>query len=174
MKAKITLYLFFLGVFSSVIAQDKDPYLQKVQTLDSTLETLYSVISGEKGEARNWDLFRYLFSKDAKLIPSGKGKDGIYKVRYLSSDDYIASSGKWLVENGFFEKEIGRKVDSFGAITQVFSAYESFKSQKDTKPFMRGINSVQLLNDGSRWWIVNIYWMQESDEFPIPEKYLRN
>jgi hypothetical protein len=39
-------------------------------------------------------------------------------------------------------------------------------------PFARGINSIQLMNDGKRWWIINIYWMQESEENPIPEKYL--
>jgi len=37
---------------------------------------------------------------------------------------------------------------------------------------MRGINSIQLFYDGSRWWIVSIYWQQESPEYPIPEKYL--
>jgi hypothetical protein len=38
---------------------------------------------------------------------------------------------------------------------------------------MRGINSIQLFNDGKRWWIVNIYWQQESAENRIPEKYLK-
>jgi hypothetical protein len=37
---------------------------------------------------------------------------------------------------------------------------------------MRGINSVQLFNDGRRWWIVSIYWQQENASVPIPEKYL--
>jgi len=27
---------------------------------------------------------------------------------------------------------------------------------------MRGIKSIQLFNDGKRWWIVNIYWTQET------------
>jgi hypothetical protein len=39
-------------------------------------------------------------------------------------------------------------------------------------PFARGINSIQLLNDGKSWWIITIYWMQESEKDPIPEKYL--
>jgi hypothetical protein len=39
---------------------------------------------------------------------------------------------------------------------------------------MRGINSIQLFNDGNRWWIVNIYWQQESAEDPIPDMYLAN
>ena len=77
-----------------------------------------------------------------------------------------------LVENGFFEKEINRVTNTFGNITQVFSTYESFRSESDEKPFMRGINSIQLLNDGDRWWIINIYWTQESKENPIPDEYL--
>ena len=148
-------------------------YLGKVKTLDSTLKSLYGVISGEKGEARDWDFFRYLFKPDAKLIPSGKNKAGEVGCRYMTTDDYIKSSGKWLVENGFFEKEIFRKTETFGNITQVFSTYESFHSESDKAPFMRGINSIQLLNDGNRWWIVNIYWTQETQETPLPAKYLK-
>ncbi len=143
-----------------------------VLTLDSTIKTLYSVISGEKGVERNWKLFKFLFKPEAKLIPSWKNKKGEYQVRYLKPDDYKKSSGTWLVDNGFFEKEIHRTVNTFGNITQVFSTYEAFKSESDEEPFMRGINSIQLLNDGKRWWIVNIYWTQESYENPIPKAYL--
>ncbi|MFK7772489.1 MAG: DUF4440 domain-containing protein [Saprospiraceae bacterium] len=155
------------------IALDKK-YLEKVKTLDSTLENLYGVISGEKGEARDRDLFRYLFKPDAKLIPSGKNQAGKTGCKFMTPDDYIKSSGEWLVENGFFEKEIARKTDTFGNITQVFSTYESFHSESDQAPFMRGINSIQLLNDGERWWVLNIYWMQETEEAPIPVKYLKD
>ena len=171
---KIRLLSVFIITFSiSLVAQESDPgYLSKVQTLDSTLETLYGVISGEKGEARDWELFKYLFKPDAKLIPSGKNKEGAIGLRYMTPDDYIASSGTWLVENGFFEKEIHRSVETFGSLVQVFSTYESYHSETETVPFMRGINSIQLINDGNRYWIVNIYWRQESEENPIPSKYL--
>lgn len=146
----------------------------KVLTLDKTIKTLYNVISGEKGAIRNWGEFKFLFKPDAKLIPSGKNKAGIYKVKYMSPADYIKSSGKWLIDNGFFEKEIHREIQTFGNITHVFSTYQAFHSESDETPFMRGINSIQLLNDGKRWWIVNIYWTQESKEIQIPEKYLSN
>lgn len=170
---KITLILtLFIGTYLTNGQSDSLQYLEKVKTLDSTLETLYSVISGEKGEERNWELFKFLFKPDAKLIPTGKKKNGAYETRYMSAQDYIAGSGKWLVENGFFEKEIYRVTNTFGNITQVFSTYESFRSEKDSDPFMRGINSIQLLNDGERWWVVNIYWMQESEQNPIPKEYL--
>ena len=42
----------------------------------------------------------------------------------------------------------------------------------DRKPFMCGINSIQLFYDGARWWIVSIYWQHESPKHPIPKNYL--
>ena len=166
----VVLILCLIGSLS--YGQDKADYSKKVASLDSTIETLYAVISGDKGETRNWELFKYLFHKDAKLIPTGKNKEGIHNAAFMTPDDYIQRSGKWLVENGFHEVEIGRNVQTFGNISQVFSSYESFRSKNDKEPFMRGINSIQLLNDGTRWWIINIYWQQESKDNPIPEKYL--
>lgn len=169
---KAAILVIITIAYSMTINAQSNIFLSKVQSLDSTLETLYGVISGEKGQERDWELFNYLFHPEAKLIPSGKNAEGLHSARFMSPDDYIKSSGKWLVENGFFEKEIHRSTDTFGNISQVFSTYESFRSEADKVPFMRGINSIQLLNDGERWWIINIYWMQESEENPIPKEYL--
>ena len=173
MKKQLFLITFILALTYSSKAQDQDEkYGKHVKTINSTLESLYGVISGEKGVERDWDLMRYLFHPDAKLIPAVKNNEAIYQAQYMTVDDYISASGNWLVENGFFEKEIHRVVNTFGSIVQVFSTYESFRSEADEKPFMRGINSIQLLNDGQRWWIINIYWTQETPENPIPEEYL--
>ncbi|WP_179339074.1 hypothetical protein [Winogradskyella ludwigii] len=167
-KVCIILFLFTLGLN----AQEEKDYSKNVATLDSTIATLYAVISGDKGEERNWDLFKHLFKKDAKLIPTGKNQKKEITVRYMSTEDYITTSGQWLVENGFHELEIKRETQTFGNITHVFSTYETYNSKADEKPFMRGINSIQLFNDGKRWWIVNLYWMQESKEHKIPKTYL--
>jgi len=178
---KLLVFLLIIVLSVNIQAQEKSIKENEVEfeidstsvlTLDSTIKNLYAVISGEKGVKRNWKQFKFLFKPDAKLIPSGKDKAENYRVRYMSPNDYIKSSGKWLVENGFFEKEIHRKIDTFGNITQVFSTYESFHSESDDTPFMRGINSIQLLNDGKRWWVINIYWAQETKDHPIPKKYL--
>jgi len=174
MKKLLTALILSIVTITIQAQESDEKYLDKVQTLDSTIETLYSVISGEKGEVRDWELMRYIFHPDAKLIPTGKNEYGNYKARFMTVNDYIDSSGNWLIENGFFEKEIHRVTNTFGNITQVFSTYESFHSEADTNPFMRGINSIQLLNDGKRWWVINIYWQQESKDNRIPEMYLSN
>jgi len=37
-----------------------------------------------------------------------------------------------------------------------------------------GCNSIQLMNDGARWWIVSIYWTGETPANLIPKKYLKD
>ena len=168
---KLLVILPLLSSIQIVSAQDSD-YLKKVQTLDSTIETLYGVISGDAGEKRNWDLFKFLFTPDARLIPSGPNENGKVGYRSTTPDGYIESSGVWLETNGFFEKEIYRVTETFGSVTHVFSTYESYQTSTDENPFTRGINSIQLMNDGERWWILTIYWRNESEDNPIPNKYL--
>ncbi|MGJ8550620.1 hypothetical protein [Winogradskyella wichelsiae] len=167
---KKTLFILFL--FSIGLNAQEVDYSQKVATIDSTIATLYSVISGDKGKERNWDLFQYLFKKDAKLIVTGKNEKKETTLKYMSSEEYIESSGRWIVENGFYELELKRETQTFGNITHVLSTYEGFTTKKDKKSLLRGINSIQLFNDGKRWWIVNLLWKQESNTNPIPEAYL--
>jgi len=151
----------------SIPADKKD-----VGSMDGILTALYDVISGPAGEKRNWDRMRTLFIPEARLIPTNRRADGSTGRRVMNVEEYINSSGPFLEKNGFFEKEISRKVDQYGGIVQVFSTYEAKRTLADEKPFMRGINSIQLWFDGNRWWVVTIFWQSETPENPIPEKYL--
>jgi len=144
-----------------------------VASMDSVVAALYDVISGPAGKKRDWNRFRSLFIPGARLIPTGKRQSGEISSRVMSTDDYATASGKFLEENGFFEKEVARRVESFGNIAHVFSTYESRHKADDAKPFARGINSIQLMNDGKRWWIVTVFWQGEGPDNPLPEKYLK-
>jgi hypothetical protein len=143
-----------------------------VGSLDAILAALYDVISGPAGQARNWDRFRSLFIPGARLIPSSPNAEGKVVPRVLDPDAYATRAAATLEKNGFFEQEISRKTDTFGTVTQVFSTYESRRKKEDATPFARGINSIQLVNDGTRWWVVTIFWDSERPNNPIPQKYL--
>jgi hypothetical protein len=143
-----------------------------VATADAVLATLYDVISGPAGQKRNWDRFRSLFVPGARLIPTGIGPDKKARIRMMTPDEYASLVGPRLEEGGFFEREIGRTAETFGSVTHAFSAYESKRTATDATPFARGINSIQLFNDGVRWWVVSIYWDSEREGNPIPGKYL--
>jgi len=129
------------------------------------------VISGPAGQARDWDRMRSLFLPEAQLIPSGVNPEGKHGYQVMSVDDYITNAGAWLEENGFFEVEINRVTEQFGDIAHAFSTYESYRTEGDAEPFMRGINSFQLMFDEDRWWVVSIYWQGESESSSIPSKY---
>ena len=146
-----------------------------VASIDAIMKAVYDVISGDAGKARDWDRFRSLFHKDARLIPSGKNPNtGVVGARVMTPEDYVRTSGPFLEKNGFHERELARHVDQYGNIAQVFSTYHAFKTATDKDPFMRGINSFQLLNDGKRWWVVTIYWQAETPENPIPKEFLKS
>lgn len=143
-----------------------------VASIDSIVAALYDVISGPAGKKRDWDRMRSLFIPGGRLIPTGRRPTGEAGHRVLTVEDYIAASSKSVAENGFFEREIARRTESFANIAHVFSTYEGRHKAEDAKPFVRGINSIQLMNDGKRWWIVTVFWQGEGPDTPLPEKYL--
>ena len=144
-----------------------------VASIDSIVAALYEVISGPAGKKRDWDRMRSLFVPGARLIPTGPRQAGGYGSRVLTVDDYIERSSPFFEKEGFYESETSRVTEQFGQIAHVFSTYDSKHAPGDAKPFARGINSIQLMNDGKRWWIVTIFWQGEDEKNPLPEKYLK-
>jgi hypothetical protein len=144
-----------------------------VATMDAIIASLYDVISGPPGP-RNWDRFRSLFIPGARLIPTGRRQTGEVGSRVLTPEDYIQRSAPLLEKDGFFEREISRRLEKFGNIAHIFSTYESRHKTDDANPFARGINSIQMMNDGKRWWIVTIFWQGEDEKNPLPAEYLRS
>jgi hypothetical protein len=143
-----------------------------VASIDAIIDALYDVISGPVAEPRDWDRFRSLFIPGGRLVPTAPGSDGQARHQVLTPDDYVAGSGEALMAIGFREREIARTTEEFGAIAHVFSTYEAFRGD-ETEPFLRGINSIQLFDDGDRWWIVTVLWSPEHPGSPIPGRYLR-
>ncbi|WP_260735841.1 nuclear transport factor 2 family protein [Tunturiibacter lichenicola] len=145
---------------------------EDVKSPEAILAAVYNVISGAKGQARDWDRMRSLFIPDARLIPARETTAGHADAVILTIDGYIARSNGRMTSSGFFERSIHNDIEQFGNIVQIWSTYESRHNADDATPFARGINSFQLLKDGDRYWVVNIFWDAESPTNPIPEKYL--
>jgi len=141
-----------------------------VESIDAIVAALYDVISGPAGKARDWNRMRSLFVPGAHLIPAGKRADGDIGMRIMQVNDFIALHGPMQQENGFRERELARRTDQFGHIAHVFSTYEGRMEKQPT--ILRGINSIQLMNDGSRWWIVSVFWEAERPDMLLPKDYL--
>jgi len=143
---------------------------EDVASIDAIIAALYDVISGPVGQARDWNRMRSLFIPGGRLMPSGPRPTGGVGIRLLEVNDYIASSGPTLERLGFREREIARRTERYGHIAHVFSTYEG-RMEADGNT-IRGINSIQLLNDGTRWWVVSVYWEAETPQNPLPPEYL--
>ena len=145
---------------------------EDVSSVDAIMKAVYDVISGPAGQKRDWNRMRSLFWPGARLIPTGRGQDGKHGARVWTLEEYISNAGPRLEESGFFEREIGRVQEQYGNIVHLMSAYDSKRKADDAQPFARGVNSFQLLNDGSRWWVMTIFWQGETADNPIPGKFL--
>jgi hypothetical protein len=143
-----------------------------VSSPDAILKAAYDVISGPAGKQRDWDRLRSLCVSEVRFIIVAKpgSPDPVHSYDF---NGFAEAAQKALQSEGFYEKGISNRVERWDRIAHVFSTYESRHNATDAKPFERGINSFQLANDGKRWWIVNIFWEQETPEAPIPKKYLK-
>ncbi len=87
--------------------------------------------------------------------------------------DGIAARREQGKAEGFIEREIGRETRGYGSVTAVLSAYDARFAPEDAKPFLRGVNSIQVVRSGTRWAILSIAWDTEGPDDPIPEGLLR-
>jgi hypothetical protein len=144
-----------------------------VASADAIIAALYDANTVLVDQKQGADRFRSLFVPGARLMPTlrppnGKGIIGIQTV-----DDYVRRASSGPPRHGFSEREIARTSEAFGNIMQVFSTYEARRDSADTRP-TRGINSIQLFNDGARWWVVGVLWDNERPGKPIPAAFLES
>nr|WP_315486403.1 hypothetical protein [uncultured Undibacterium sp.] len=156
---------------SPVITSSPAARIADVQSIDGIVAALYDVISGGIGQPRDWNRMRSLFIPEARIMAIGPKRDSKdLGLRILSVSDYIANSGPVLIETGFREKELSRKTEQWGELAQVFTTYETILDKDKTTK--RGINSVQLMHDGKRWWIISLLFEAERPTLTVPDKYL--
>jgi hypothetical protein len=147
-------------------------------TLDLLLRALYEGVSHGESSEPDWHRLEPLFVPGARLMPPRHPGDASWKA--LSFDEFreavragIATRRQDGKPTGFFEREIGRETNAYGDLTTVLSAYEARFRRDDEKPFLRGVNAIQIVAEGNRWAILSLAWDTEGPDNPIPERLLR-
>ena len=163
--------LLLMQVFA--FAQVKTSFGDEVGTLDGIIKAYYDVVTVKKGEKVSYQRDSCLHVPNASVGMARKDKDGKATVRLITLRQFHEASDAYLEKDGFTEKEISRKVENFGAVYHVWSTYET-RNTVDGPIIDRGINSIELYFDGTRFWILSWVFDAESKENPIPKKYLQN
>lgn len=146
------------------------PHPEDVSSPDAIIKAIYSIISGPAG-TRNWSRLRSLYLPGARLIPIGKRVHKTGELQVLTLDEWIEDVESFFAEEDFYEAEVVRHSDRFGNMIQAFSTYEA-RNALDGPVIARGINSIQLLYNEKRWWVVTVMWDNETGDNPIPQEFL--
>jgi hypothetical protein len=179
-RPSLRIVLFLLAARFPVFAQDQPKHVDvaaiaarpdDVSSIDGIMKAFYEVISGPKGQARQWARDRTLYISDIRFVAMSEDEHGKPVAQIASHQQFVDYGDPELVGKGFFEKEIHRVTQRFGNIVHVFSTYESRRAA-DGPLIARGINSVELFWDGKRWWIAANTWDDERPDNPIPQQYL--
>ncbi|HNP22158.1 MAG TPA: hypothetical protein PKM63_16325 [Panacibacter sp.] len=171
-KYFVVLACIFLVMFSSqnIMAQTTK-YGDNVATLDGIMKAYYDVVTVKKGEKVSYERDSILHIASAQVGWNQQGKDGKPNLTMISLKDYHKMSDAYLEKNGFYEIEISRKVEKFGSVYHVWSTYET-RNTSDGPIIGRGINSIELFFDGTRFWIITWLFDDERKDNPIPSEYL--
>lgn len=147
------------------------PRPEDVASIDGILHAFYDVISGPAGQPRQWARDRTLYIPDVHFVSLSSDTAGHVRADVVDHQTFVDRSDASLVRRGFFETEIHRTTARFGNLVHVFSTYE-MRERVDSPVFGRGINSIELFWDGTRWWIAGAQWDDERPDNPIPREYL--
>lgn len=170
-SALLLTTLFLLSAAFRTSAQIITKYGDNVSTLDGIIKAYYDVVSVKKGGKVYFERDSLLHWPGAQVGGVNINKNGKPVIGYVSLKKYHTLSDASLEKDGFDEKEISRKTEKFGAIYHVWSTYES-RNEPGGPVIERGINSIELFNDGARFWILGWFYDGERKDNPIPKEYL--
>jgi hypothetical protein len=142
-----------------------------VSTIDGIIKAFYETISGPKGQPRQWGRDRTLYMPGVRFVSMNE-RDGKISAGVMTHQQYVNATDRSLVAEGFQEREINRIEKRFGNIAHVFSVYEFTDDTKTAKG--RGVNSIELYWDGTRWWISFAGWDEERPGNPITKEFLKS
>lgn len=181
MRTLGTAFCLALLLATSLPAQTKaapPPGAADGASVDSIVAALYEAVSHGPDAEPNWDRLRAITLPVGMFIPPKKPTEDIFTVLDVDAFQERVRKGAAAMKakgesTAFNEHEVSRRTDCFGNVCQLFSTYEGRRAASDEKPFVRGINSIQLVKDGKRWWIASVVWDTERADNPIPADYLK-
>jgi hypothetical protein len=143
---------------------------QAAATPAGLIEALYDMVSFDAGPEPDWEMFRDVFLEDALIVFAPSGAQ---PMRPMSVDGFIEDwrtffADAALEDKGFYETIADMHVVEFGGLAHAFVIFEPRIGTADPPRQVRGLDSVELAFDGTRWWIAAITTDFERPGSPIP------
>jgi hypothetical protein len=142
---------------------------EDVTSIENIVTAFYAVVSGPAGTPRQWERDRALYMPEARLVSIGVTQgESQPRAKVMSHEQFVEGADAAMVQHGFYERERNRLIQRFGNVAHVWSTYET-RQAKDGPVLERGVNSMSLYYDGTRWWITSVLWDIERSGNAIPD-----
>jgi len=133
------------------------------EAIGAVLDEMYDMISGPAGP-RDWSRQANCFLPEARQVRTWVDEDGAPQMLAMGLADYRENVTPFFIANPFYEVETSRRIDLFGNIAHVWSAYEARTSPDAADVERRGINSIQLFRHPELGWrIIHMIWDNARD-----------
>jgi hypothetical protein len=130
--------------------------------IDELMAKFYRVISFDEGACPDWEAMTPLFSRHARITRvTPEATDFLDLSGFRSMAEEMIELGAF---TSFFELEIARRVDRFGGVMHIASAYETKISPRALDYIERGVNSLQLIREDGAWKICSLAWDDQAAE----------
>ncbi|MDX1315172.1 MAG: hypothetical protein R3356_06695 [Eudoraea sp.] len=160
------LLLIAFHMHAQVVIIEKE---SPVDSPEGIVKEVFAQVSTKPGEKIDLEAFGNLFLPNARFtvlyqddsFPERHETVSLEEFKELLTDEYY--------QKGFTQYELGKRVDQYNGIAQVFQSYEGKDADGYTE---RGIASYQLIYLEDRWWILSVLWTGDSNGVAIPKQYL--
>ncbi len=131
---------------------------------------VYAIVSGEQGQARDWDRLRKLFADGGTMHVSMRRGDATVAAKF-DVEQFIAMATQNSQREAFFESPLVTRVETFAGVGYAWSSYAA-RNTKAAEPFARGVNCFTFMKGKDGWRIVMIAWSEETDGDRLPASLL--
>ena len=141
--------------------------------LQGVLVELYDAFGFESGQEPDWAAQRRLALEGAAFVPSlrpGRVPVATGIEPFFADFRAFVQSEPW-ASTGFKERIVGVQIERFGALAHAFVAFEGYVPGED-EATTRGLDSLQLVHDGSGWKVTAFATQFERDDLALPERFV--
>ena len=144
-----------------------------VHAIRATLAELYDAFCFDAGAEPDWDALRQIFADGAAFVPSIRAdrRPVANDAERFVADFRAFVSSEPYRSTGFHERIVGVQIDAFGGIAHAFVAFEGFVPA-DGATVTRGLDSLQLVHDGTAWRLVSFTTQYEDDALRLPRRFV--
>lgn len=124
------------------------------------LSRLYEVISFPEGGEPDFRGMADVFSAHARITRiTPEGTDYFDLPTFQAMAEELVRVGAY---TAFHETEVACRVERFGNVAHVASAYETRRDPEARACLGRGINSLQLVRENDGWRVLSLCWDEEA------------